>query len=115
MAEVKKLTVREKEIRQQLLDGEIPDSDRRWLNNRPVGKIYAREGRTSPLAQHDPWGRRRDVVIGTHELPKEIAKLTRLTSFARDGHPATRRIERGPTGAGPLAFGQVHFTLRSNV
>ncbi len=45
MAEVKKLTVREKEIRQQLLDGKIADDDPRWLNNRPVGKLYAREGK----------------------------------------------------------------------
>jgi 1-acyl-sn-glycerol-3-phosphate acyltransferase len=45
MAEVGKLTAREKELRQQLAAGEISDDDPRWLTNRPVSKLYAREGR----------------------------------------------------------------------
>lgn len=44
MAEVAKLAVKEKEIRRQLLAGEIADDDQRWINNRPISKIYAREG-----------------------------------------------------------------------
>jgi 1-acyl-sn-glycerol-3-phosphate acyltransferase len=44
MAEVGKLMGREKELRQDLREGRIPDDDQRWLNNRPVGKVYAREG-----------------------------------------------------------------------
>ncbi len=43
MAEVKKLTVREKEIRRQLRTGEIGGDDPRWLNNRPISKLYAAE------------------------------------------------------------------------
>ena len=43
MAEVKKLTVREKEIRRQLRTGEITEGDPRWLNNRPISKFYAAE------------------------------------------------------------------------
>ena len=43
MAEVKKLTVREKEIRRQLRTGEITEDDPRWLNNRPISKFYAAE------------------------------------------------------------------------
>jgi 1-acyl-sn-glycerol-3-phosphate acyltransferase len=45
MAALGPLVEREKQIRTQLLAGEIPDDDARWINNRPVGKIYAREGR----------------------------------------------------------------------
>jgi 1-acyl-sn-glycerol-3-phosphate acyltransferase len=45
MAELKKLMVREKELRRQVMAGEIPEDDLRWLNNRPVGKLYAREGK----------------------------------------------------------------------
>jgi 1-acyl-sn-glycerol-3-phosphate acyltransferase len=44
MAEVGKLMLREKELRQEILAGNIADGDQRWLNNRPVGKLYAREG-----------------------------------------------------------------------
>jgi 1-acyl-sn-glycerol-3-phosphate acyltransferase len=45
MAALGPLVEREKQIRAQLLAGEISDDDTRWINNRPVGKIYAREGR----------------------------------------------------------------------
>jgi hypothetical protein len=45
MSEVKRLMVREKEIRADLLAGRIPPDDRRWLSNRGAGKIYAREVR----------------------------------------------------------------------
>ncbi|HSN30696.1 MAG TPA: lysophospholipid acyltransferase family protein [Kofleriaceae bacterium] len=44
MAEIKKLSVREKELRSELHAGAIGDDDPRWLSSRPVGKLYAREG-----------------------------------------------------------------------
>lgn len=44
MAEIKKLSEREKELRKELLSGTVTDDDPRWLANRPVGKLYAREG-----------------------------------------------------------------------
>lgn len=44
MAEIKKLSVREKELRAELLSGAIGDDDPRWISSRPVGKLYAREG-----------------------------------------------------------------------
>ena len=44
MAALKPLMAREQELRAQLMRGEIDDGDLRWLNNRPVGKLYAREG-----------------------------------------------------------------------
>jgi 1-acyl-sn-glycerol-3-phosphate acyltransferase len=44
MAEIKKLSEREKVLRQEILDGTITSEDPRWINNRPVSKIYAREG-----------------------------------------------------------------------
>lgn len=44
MAEVKKLAVREREVRADVMAGRVPDDDDRWLANRPVGKLYAREG-----------------------------------------------------------------------
>lgn len=43
MAEVKKLMEREKALRADVLAGRIADDDLRWLNNRPVNKLYARE------------------------------------------------------------------------
>jgi 1-acyl-sn-glycerol-3-phosphate acyltransferase len=43
MAEVAKLGERQKELRLQLRDGTISDDDPRWLNNRPVSHLYARE------------------------------------------------------------------------
>jgi 1-acyl-sn-glycerol-3-phosphate acyltransferase len=43
MSEIKKLAVREKELRADLLANRIDDDDRRWLASRPVGKLYARE------------------------------------------------------------------------
>jgi 1-acyl-sn-glycerol-3-phosphate acyltransferase len=45
MAEIKKLAEREKTIRAELLAGVIDEEDTRWLGNRPVGKLYAFEGR----------------------------------------------------------------------
>jgi 1-acyl-sn-glycerol-3-phosphate acyltransferase len=45
MAAVGALREREKALRASLLAGEISLDDPRWLNNRPVGKIYAREGK----------------------------------------------------------------------
>jgi 1-acyl-sn-glycerol-3-phosphate acyltransferase len=45
MAEIKKLMVREKEVRAEILSGNMSDDDPRWLANRPVNKLYAREGR----------------------------------------------------------------------
>jgi 1-acyl-sn-glycerol-3-phosphate acyltransferase len=45
MQAVGKLTAREKELRAELLAGQIADDDRRWLGNRPAGKLYAREGK----------------------------------------------------------------------
>lgn len=44
MAEIKKLSVREKELRAELMAGGIADDDPRWLENRPISKLYAREG-----------------------------------------------------------------------
>jgi 1-acyl-sn-glycerol-3-phosphate acyltransferase len=44
MQEVGKLAGREKQLRAELLAGRIADDDPRWLNNRRVGKLYAREG-----------------------------------------------------------------------
>jgi len=44
MAEIKKLMAREKELRVQVEAGEISDDDARWISNRPVNKLYAREG-----------------------------------------------------------------------
>jgi 1-acyl-sn-glycerol-3-phosphate acyltransferase len=45
MAAVGALSARERELRSQLLRGEISDDDPRWLTNRPISKLYAREGR----------------------------------------------------------------------
>jgi 1-acyl-sn-glycerol-3-phosphate acyltransferase len=45
MAEIKKLSEREKVIRQDILDGKITSDDPRWINNRAVSHVYAREGR----------------------------------------------------------------------
>jgi len=44
MTAVGELREREKQLRAQVNAGEISDDDPRWLNNRPVGKLYAREG-----------------------------------------------------------------------
>lgn len=43
MAAVKELSEREKQLRADIMAGRITSDDQRWLNNRPVGKIYARE------------------------------------------------------------------------
>lgn len=45
MAEIGKLMEREKALRRELVAGGVPESDSRWLTNRPIGKLYAREGR----------------------------------------------------------------------
>lgn len=45
MAEIKKLAETEKALRADILAGTISEDDPRWLDNRPVGKLYAREGR----------------------------------------------------------------------
>ncbi|HUJ59119.1 MAG TPA: lysophospholipid acyltransferase family protein [Kofleriaceae bacterium] len=45
MAEIAKLIPREQALRAELHAGAIDDDDPRWLANRPVGKLYAREGR----------------------------------------------------------------------
>ena len=44
MAEIKKLMVREKEIRAEIDANQMSDDDPRWLGNLPVNKLYAREG-----------------------------------------------------------------------
>ncbi len=44
MAEVGKLRDRERELRADVMAGRISHDDQRWLANRPVGKVYAREG-----------------------------------------------------------------------
>ncbi len=47
MAEVKKLSEREKAIRADILAGKITSDDPRWLTNRRHGRLYAREGKAS--------------------------------------------------------------------
>jgi 1-acyl-sn-glycerol-3-phosphate acyltransferase len=44
MAEIKKLSEREKAIRADIVDGKITADDPRWLVNRRHGRLYAREG-----------------------------------------------------------------------
>ncbi len=43
MASIKQLAEREQQLRADILAGRITDDDQRWLNNRPVGKLYAHE------------------------------------------------------------------------
>ena len=45
MAEVGKLAVRERELRAELTAGRIAETDPRWLDHRPVSRLYAHEGR----------------------------------------------------------------------
>jgi 1-acyl-sn-glycerol-3-phosphate acyltransferase len=45
MAEIAKLGEREKALRADVIAGRVGDDDMRWLTNRPIGKLYAREGR----------------------------------------------------------------------
>lgn len=45
MAQVGQLATREKALRAELAAGHIADDDPRWLDNRPVSRLYAREGR----------------------------------------------------------------------
>jgi hypothetical protein len=45
MAEVGKLAVRERALRADLAAGRISASDPRWLDNRPISRLYAHEGR----------------------------------------------------------------------
>jgi 1-acyl-sn-glycerol-3-phosphate acyltransferase len=44
MVAIKALSEREKELRADIQTGRITDDDPRWLAQRPVGKLYAREG-----------------------------------------------------------------------
>ena len=44
MAAIKALSVREREVRAELLAGGISEDDPRWLGNRGAPKLYAREG-----------------------------------------------------------------------
>jgi len=44
MVEVKKLAERERALRADLAAGAISDDDPRWITNRPVSRLYAREG-----------------------------------------------------------------------
>ena len=45
MVEVGKLAVRERELRADLAAGRITEADPRWLDHRPVSRLYAHEGR----------------------------------------------------------------------
>jgi hypothetical protein len=45
MAEVGKLAQREQALRADLDAGRISPDDPRWIDNRPVSKLYAFEGR----------------------------------------------------------------------
>lgn len=45
MAAIKQQSLREKELRADILAGRITADDPRWIDNRPVGRMYAREGR----------------------------------------------------------------------
>jgi 1-acyl-sn-glycerol-3-phosphate acyltransferase len=45
MIEVGKLAIREQALRADLAAGRIADDDPRWLDNRPISRLYAREGR----------------------------------------------------------------------
>jgi 1-acyl-sn-glycerol-3-phosphate acyltransferase len=45
MAEVGKLAAREQALRAELAAGAIAEDDPRWLDNRPISRLYAREGR----------------------------------------------------------------------
>lgn len=45
MAEIKRLMAREQELRAEVDAGAITGDDPRWIANRPVNKLYAREGK----------------------------------------------------------------------
>ena len=45
MAEVGKLSVRERALRAEFAAGKIADDDPRWVDDRPMSRLYAREGR----------------------------------------------------------------------
>jgi 1-acyl-sn-glycerol-3-phosphate acyltransferase len=45
MVAVGKLAQRERELRAELVAGRIADDDPRWLDDRPVSRLYARQGR----------------------------------------------------------------------
>jgi 1-acyl-sn-glycerol-3-phosphate acyltransferase len=45
MAEIKKLSEREKQLRADIAAGKITVDDPRWLGNRSISRFYAREGR----------------------------------------------------------------------
>lgn len=44
MAEVGKLAIRERELRAELAAGQIAEDDLRWIDDRSVSRLYAREG-----------------------------------------------------------------------
>jgi 1-acyl-sn-glycerol-3-phosphate acyltransferase len=44
MAQIKTLSVREREIRAEVDAGQLTDNDPRWLDSRGAHKLYAREG-----------------------------------------------------------------------
>lgn len=44
MARIGELSARERELRTELRDGRIDATDPRWIGNRAIGKLYAREG-----------------------------------------------------------------------
>jgi 1-acyl-sn-glycerol-3-phosphate acyltransferase len=43
MSDIKALSEREKVIRAELLAGKITDDDPRWIENRPISRLYAAE------------------------------------------------------------------------
>jgi len=43
MSDIKALSEREKLLRADLLAGKIPDDDPRWIENRPISRLYAAE------------------------------------------------------------------------
>ena len=45
MLEIGKLATREQALRAELAAGRIAEDDPRWIDNRPVSKLYAFEGR----------------------------------------------------------------------
>jgi len=45
MVEVGKLAQRERALRAELAAGQISDDDPRWVDDRPISRLYAREGR----------------------------------------------------------------------
>jgi 1-acyl-sn-glycerol-3-phosphate acyltransferase len=63
MAEIGKLRDREKELRAQVLSGAITAEDERWLGNRPVNKLDAREGKLDGVFPEGPSPRAVEVAV----------------------------------------------------